>query len=56
MDRDRIEGAARQLKGTFKLIAGKILGDAKLVADGKDDKAKGAAQNAIGGAKDTIKD
>ncbi|MDR3495916.1 MAG: CsbD family protein [Ancalomicrobiaceae bacterium] len=56
MDKDRIEGSAKQVKGTLKIVAGKILGDAKLVADGKADKAKGAIQNAIGGAKDTMKD
>lgn len=56
VDKDRIEGSAKQVKGTLKIVAGKILGDAKLVADGKADKAKGAIQNAIGGAKDTMKD
>lgn len=56
MDKDRIEGSARQLKGTLKVVAGKILGDAKLVADGKTDKARGTLQNAVGSAKDTIKE
>jgi uncharacterized protein YjbJ (UPF0337 family) len=35
--------------------AGKVLGDAKLAADGKSDKAEGKVQNAIGGLKDALK-
>ena len=56
MDKDRIQGSAKQVKGTLKLVAGKILGDAKLVADGEADKANGVVQNAIGSAKDTMKE
>jgi uncharacterized protein YjbJ (UPF0337 family) len=55
MDKDRIEGAAKQAKGALKQAAGKALGDSKLVADGKSDKIEGKLQNAIGGLKDTIK-
>lgn len=56
MDKDRIEGATRQAKGTIKEAIGKVLGDAKLVADGKAEKAVGTLQNAIGSAKDALKD
>jgi uncharacterized protein YjbJ (UPF0337 family) len=55
MDKDRIGGAAKQAKGTLKQAAGKALGDSKLVADGKTDKAAGKLQNAIGGLKDALK-
>jgi uncharacterized protein YjbJ (UPF0337 family) len=55
MDKDRIEGAAKQAKGTLKEAAGKALGDSKLVADGKSDKVEGKLQNAIGGLKDALK-
>jgi uncharacterized protein YjbJ (UPF0337 family) len=55
MDKDRIGGAAKQTKGTLKQAAGKALGDSKLVADGKTDKAEGKLQNAIGGLKDALK-
>lgn len=55
MDKDRIKGAAKQAKGTVKQAAGRILGDAKLQAEGKADKVKGKIQNAIGGAKDTAR-
>lgn len=55
MDKDRIAGAAKQAKGAVKVVAGKAVGDAKLQADGKADKAKGKVQNAIGGLRDALK-
>jgi uncharacterized protein YjbJ (UPF0337 family) len=55
MDKDRIGGAAKQAKGAVKEAAGKVLGDAKLTAEGKSDKVEGKVQNAIGGLKDTLK-
>ena len=55
MDKDRIDGAAKQAKGAVKVATGKALGDSKLVADGKSDKAEGKIQNAIGGLKDALK-
>ena len=55
MDKDRIAGAAKQAKGTVKQAAGKLLGDSKLVADGKSDKLEGKVQNAVGGLRDAIK-
>ncbi len=56
MDKDRIEGSAKQAKGAIKEVAGKITGDAKLQTEGKLDKAEGKIQNAVGGAKDAIRD
>jgi uncharacterized protein YjbJ (UPF0337 family) len=55
MDHDRIKGAANQAKGQMKDTAGKLTGDAKLQAEGKADKMKGKVQNAVGGAKDAIR-
>ncbi len=55
MDKDRIEGSAKQAKGAIKEGVGKVLGDAKLKAEGKEDKADGKIQNAIGSLKDTFK-
>jgi len=55
MDKDRIDGAAKQAKGALKEAAGKALGDSKLVTDGKSDKVEGKLQNAIGGLKDALK-
>ena len=56
MDKDRIEGSANQAKVAVKQGVGKITGDAKLQAEGAADKAKGKAQNAIGGVKDALRD
>jgi uncharacterized protein YjbJ (UPF0337 family) len=56
MDNDRIQGSANQAKGAVKEAAGKAIGDAKLQAEGKADKAAGKVQNAIGGMKDAARD
>jgi len=56
MDKDRIEGAANQAKGSLKQAAGKLTGDAKLQAEGTADKAAGKVQNAVGGLKDSLRD
>jgi uncharacterized protein YjbJ (UPF0337 family) len=56
MDKDRIEGSGNQAKGAIKQAAGKITGDAKLQAEGAADKAKGKVQNAVGGARDAMRD
>jgi uncharacterized protein YjbJ (UPF0337 family) len=55
MDKDRIAGAAKQIKGSVKDAVGKAVGDAKLQSDGKADKVEGQVQNAIGGLKDALK-
>jgi uncharacterized protein YjbJ (UPF0337 family) len=55
MDRDRIAGAAKEIKGSVKETVGKAVGDAKLQSDGKADKVEGKVQNAIGGLKDSLK-
>jgi uncharacterized protein YjbJ (UPF0337 family) len=56
MDKDRIVGSAKQVKGSIKEAIGKATGDSKLVAEGKADKIIGTIQNAVGSAKDTIKE
>ncbi len=55
MDKDRIEGSAKVIKGKVKEAAGKVLGDAKLESEGKADQAAGKIQNAAGGVKDTLR-
>ncbi len=55
MDKNRIEGAGREMKGSIKEAAGKLTGDAKLKAEGKADKMAGKVQNAAGGAADSIR-
>jgi uncharacterized protein YjbJ (UPF0337 family) len=56
MDKDRVAGSAKEIKGKIKQGVGKAIGDAKLEAEGKADKAEGKVQNAIGGLKDTVRD
>jgi uncharacterized protein YjbJ (UPF0337 family) len=56
MDKDRIAGAARRVKGAVKETVGKVTGDAKTQAEGAAEKAAGKVQNAVGGAKDAIRD
>ncbi|CUX45201.1 CsbD family protein [Rhizobium oryzihabitans] len=54
MDKNRIDGIARQAKGTIKEATGKITGNEKLQAEGKAEKIAGRAQEKLGKAKDTI--
>ena len=56
MDKDRIAGSAKKIKGSVKEALGKATGDTKLQADGRADKIEGKLQNAIGGFKDTVHD
>jgi uncharacterized protein YjbJ (UPF0337 family) len=56
MDKDRIAGAAKNIKGSVKEAVGNLTGDAKLQAEGKADKVEGKVQNAIGGMKDAVRD
>ncbi len=55
MDKDRIVGSGKVLKGKVKEAIGKAVGDAKLEARGKADKVEGKVQNAVGGFKDTLR-
>jgi uncharacterized protein YjbJ (UPF0337 family) len=56
MDKDRIAGSAKEIKGAIKETVGKALGDSKLQSEGAADKVEGKVQNAIGGLKDTVRD
>ncbi len=56
MDKNRVAGAAKQAKGAVKETIGKVMGDAKLQADGKADKVEGKVQNAVGGASDAVRE
>jgi len=55
MDKNRVVGSAKQIKGAVKEVVGKTVGDAKLESEGKADKIAGKAQNAIGGLTDALK-
>jgi uncharacterized protein YjbJ (UPF0337 family) len=56
VDKDRIAGSAKEIKGAVKQVAGKAVGDVKLESQGRAEKTEGKIQNAIGGLKDTIKE
>ena len=55
MDKDRVVGSAKVIKGKVKEAAGKAVGDIKLEAEGKADKVEGGIQNAVGSLKDTLR-
>ena len=56
MDKDRIEGSAKQAGGAIKETAGKALGDKKMEAEGTAKKTEGKVQNAAGGLKDKVRE
>ena len=56
MDTDRAKGIGKQVSGSIKQAIGKITGDSKTEAEGTTEKAAGKAQNAVGGAKDKVRD
>ena len=56
MDKDRIDGVAKQAKGSIKEAVGKVTGDAKTEAEGKAEKTVGKVENAAGSAKDAARD
>jgi uncharacterized protein YjbJ (UPF0337 family) len=55
MDKDRVVGSAKQIKGNLKEAVGKATGDAKLKASGTADKVEGKIQNTAGNIKDTLR-
>ncbi len=56
MDKDRVIGSAKVVKGKAKVAVGKATRDAKLQSEGQAEKVEGTVQNAGGGAKDAIRD
>ena len=55
MDKDRIAGSAKEIRGSVKEAVGKATGDTKLQADGKADVVEGKVQNAVGRIKDAVR-
>jgi uncharacterized protein YjbJ (UPF0337 family) len=55
MDKDRVIGSAKVVKGKIKEAVGKVVGDVKLESEGTADQVEGKIQNAVGGIKDTLK-
>ena len=56
MGKDRIADAVKQAEGSIKEAISKAVGDAKLVAQAKNDNVVGKIQNAIGSVNDTVRD
>jgi uncharacterized protein YjbJ (UPF0337 family) len=56
VDKDRIKGAGKKIKGSVKEGIGKVTGDEKLKGEGKADKAEGKIQNTVGGIKDKVRE
>lgn len=54
-DKDRIDGATKNIGGKIKEGIGNLTGDEKLKAEGKADQIEGKVQNAVGGAKDALR-
>ena len=55
MDKDRVIGSAKVVKGKIKEAVGKAVGDVKLESEGTADRVEGEIQNAVGGIKDTLR-
>ena len=55
MDKDRVIGSVKVIKGKVKEAVGKAVGDANLESSGKADKIEGKVQNAVGGIKDALR-
>ena len=56
VDKDRVEGAAKNVGGKIKEAAGKVTGDEKLKREGQADQVAGKVQNVVGGVKDKLRD
>jgi uncharacterized protein YjbJ (UPF0337 family) len=56
MDKDRLKGMVDHAKGKVKEWAGKATGDTKMHVEGKVDQVKGKAENAVGGARDAMRE
>lgn len=55
MNKDRVDGAAKQAVGSVKEAAGKITHNTRLEVEGVAERAEGKVQSAIGAAKDALK-
>lgn len=56
MDKNRIDGMAKEAKGSVKEAIGKMTGNERTEAEGKVEKTAGKAQGAAGKATDAVKD
>jgi uncharacterized protein YjbJ (UPF0337 family) len=55
MDKNRLEGLGRKIKGSIKSSVGKLTGDKKMQAEGEAEKLAGSVQSTVGNVKDTAR-
>jgi uncharacterized protein YjbJ (UPF0337 family) len=56
MDKNRIKGTAKQVKGSIKEAAGKLTGNTSLELEGDAEQLAGKVQKEYGKAKDRLRD
>ena len=56
MDKDRVDGAAKQAKGSVKEAIGKVTGNKTTQAEGAAEKTAGKVEGEAGKAKDAVRD
>jgi uncharacterized protein YjbJ (UPF0337 family) len=56
MNNEHVKGAVEKGKGKIEEAAGHVTGNTKLENEGKVDQVKGAAHNAAGDVKDSVKE
>ena len=56
MDKEHVKGAADNIGGKAKEVAGHVTGNRRLETKGKIDQVKGSIHNAVGDAKDAGKE
>lgn len=54
MNKDRIEGSLKQVRGTAKKAGGEVLGDPAMKAEGQVDKSEGTLQKMRGKLKELL--
>ena len=55
MNVEHVRAAADKARGIFKDAVGKMIGDARMQAEGKFEKAKGAVYEALGDVKEAVR-
>ncbi|GLK57627.1 hypothetical protein GCM10008170_36470 [Methylopila capsulata] len=56
VDKNRIEGAVKEVKGSVKEAIGKVTGNKATEAEGKATKVEGKVQGAVGKVADKVRD
>lgn len=55
VDKDRVDGSVKQMKGKVEGKAGDVTGDSGLQSKGKKDRVTGKVQNTWGNVKDDVR-